>query len=254
MPIEPGGDATFVANLELTGSGGLRFVPNGRSTTVSLSSDWPDPSFRGAWLPTSRAVESSGFSAEWIIPFLGRDYPQQWTSADEPYDRIVASGFGVDLYTPVDHYRMAERSTKYAPLFLVFTFGIFWLFDVLVGVRVHPVQYLLAGAAMCMFYLLELSLSEHIGFLAAYATASGAVTVLVASYARAVLQSTLRGVGMGGAMGLLYAYLLSLLSLERYALLVGSVGLFMALGAVMYLTRWIDWDHVGGDPAPVREG
>ena len=110
---------------------------------------------------------------------------------------------------------MSERSTKYAPLFLVLTFGLLWLFDTLIGVRVHPIQYVLVGAAMCMFYLLELSLSEHTGFIGAYAVAAGSIVILIAAYTKVVLRSIGRGVRVGGALGLLYSYLLALLTLER---------------------------------------
>jgi inner membrane protein len=139
---------------------------------------------------------------------------------------------------------MAERSTKYAPLFLLLTFGALWLFDTLTGLRIHAMHYLLVGAGMCLFYLLELSLGEHVGFPAAYVAASASIVGLVGAYARAVLRSTLRGAALGGGIAALYAYLFALLSLEKYALLAGSLGLFVALAAVMYLTRWVDWDRL----------
>ena len=245
------GTANFDIAIELMGSNTISFVPFSRNTRVALTSNWSHPSFSGAWLPTQRAVDDDGFTAEWDVPFLGRDYPQEWTGNHDPYDLVLESRFGVDLISPVDHYRMSERSTKYAPLFLSLTFGLLWLFDTLVGLRVHPIQYLLVGAAMCMFYLLELSLSEHIGFIGAYAVAASSVAVLIAAYTTAVLRSAGRGVRMGAALGGLYSYLLALLTLERYALLAGSLGLFLVLAAVMYLTRWVDWDEVShADPAP----
>ncbi len=245
------GTANFDVVIELMGSSTLSFVPFSRNTLVGLTSNWIHPSFSGAWLPTQRTVHDDGFTAEWRVPFLGRDYPQAWTEDHDPYDHVLESRFGVDLISPVDHYRMSERSTKYAPLFLSLTFGLLWLFDTLVGVRVHPIQYLLVGAAMCMFYLLELSLSEHIGFIGAYAVATSSVVVLIGAYTKAVLRSAGRGARMGAALGGLYSYLLALLTLERYALLAGSMGLFLLLAAVMYLTRWVDWHEVShADPAP----
>lgn len=250
--VDPSRDGdTFSLALELMGSGGIRFVPFAENTQVSLTSNWGDPSFVGAWLPTARTVQDTSFSAEWSVPFLGREFPQQWVAEFDPYDQVLASQFGVDLVAPVDHYRMSERSTKYAPLFLTLTFALLWLFDVLVGVRVHPVQYLLVGAAMCLFYLLELSLSEHLGFMGAYALAASGVTALVTSYATAILQSAARGGAVGATMGVLYSYLLALLTLERYALLAGSVGLFVALATIMYLTRCVDWHHLGTDSAAI---
>jgi inner membrane protein len=212
---------------------------------VSLDSNWPHPSFSGAWLPDEREVTTAGFSARWDVPFLGRDYPQTWVGTDDPYERILASTFGVELISPVDHYRMSDRSTKYAYLFLTLTFGMLWLFDTLVGVRIHPIQYLQVGAAMCMFYLLELSLSEHIGFVGAYGVAAFGVIALVAAYTRAVLGSSSRGALMASSIAVLYGYLFALLTLERYALLVGSLGLFSALATVMHLTRRVDWHRAG---------
>jgi inner membrane protein len=241
VPLIEAGGADFEVRLDLKGSQAIWFVPIARTTRVALTSDWGAPSFAGAWPPARRSVEDDGFSAEWEVPFLGRDYPQQWLATATPGEQILASRFGAELISPVDPYRMSERSTKYAPLFLLLTLGMLWVFDTLVGLRVHAIQYTLVGAAMCVFYLLELSLSEHIGFVSAYTTAAAGVVALVASYTKVVLRSAARGVTMAGALGLLYAYLLALLSLERYALLAGSLGLFTALAAIMYLTRWVDW-------------
>jgi inner membrane protein len=235
------GPTPFRIVLELKGAEALWFVPFSQDTRVELTSDWSSPSFAGSWLPTERSVSEGGFAATWRVPYLGRDYPQQWTSENEPLQRILNSRFGTELVSSVDHYRMSERSTKYAALFLTLTFGLLWLFDARIGVRVHPIQYLLVGAAMCLFYLLELSLSEHIGFTGAYTVAALAIAGLVAAYAVAVLRSTRYGAVVGGALGLLYAYLFALLALERYALLAGSLGLFGLLAAVMHQTRWIDW-------------
>lgn len=243
-PID--GTASFSVGIELMGSNAIQFVPFSQDTRVALRSNWNHPSFSGAWLPTQRAVSDEGFTAEWDIPFFGRDYAQQWIGSNDPYNRVIESRFGANLISPIDHYRMSERSTKYAPLFLALTFVLLWLFDTLIGIRVHPIQYVLVGAAMCMFYLLELSLSEHIGFIGAYAVAAGSIAILIAAYTKVILRSVGRGVRVGGALGLLYLYLLALLTLERYALLAGSLGLFMALASVMYLTRWVDWDRISG--------
>ncbi|MFC1575079.1 cell envelope integrity protein CreD [Gemmatimonadota bacterium] len=245
LPTIDGTPADFEVTLELKGSSSIWFVPFSRNTDVSLVSNWSSPSFAGGWLPISREVGRDGFSAEWSVPFLGRNYPQEWTSNDHPESQISGSRFGVELISPVDHYRMSERSTKYASVFLLLTFGMVWLFDALVGIRVHPIQYLLIGAGMCLFYLLELSLSEHIGFIGAYITAGLSIIGLISTYTIAVLRSPGRGAIVGSVLGLLYAFLLTLLRLEQYALMVGSVGLFLVLATVMYLTRWIDWNRIG---------
>ena len=235
----------FTFPLVLNGSVGVYFVPFGRETAVTLKSNWPDPSFQGNWLPAKRTVTDKGFEASWSIPFLGRNYPQAWISEAKMDETVEASKFGLDLVTPVDEYRMAERSTKYAGLFILLTFATIWLIEVLGRVRVHPIQYLLVGAAMCLFYLLELALSEHLGFAPAYAVAGVAVVALIASYSLAALNSPRRAGIVGGLVAALYAYLYVLLRNEDYALLLGSVGLFLMLAAVMYLTRRIDWHAAG---------
>ncbi len=231
----------FSFPLELNGSEGAFFVPFGRETKVDLESDWRDPSFQGNWLPSERSVSNEGFQAAWSIPFLGRNYPQKWISGAGFENAVSSSQFGVKLISPVDHYRMAQRSVKYETLFLVLTFATLWLFEILSKIRIHPLQYLLVGAGMCVFYLLELSFAEHIGFVAAYVIASSAIVVLVATYCVTILKSTTRAIVVGTVVTLLYAYLYILLRNQDYALLLGSIGLFFVIATVMYLTRKVDW-------------
>jgi inner membrane protein len=236
---------TFAFPLSLNGSLGVHFVPFGRNTTVELSANDSHASFQGNWLPTERTVSADGFTATWKIPFLGRGYPQAWRAESNMRDVIEASRFGVDLMNPVDHYRMAGRSVKYAGLFILLTFVAVWLIEVLAGVRVHPIQYLMVGAALCLFFLLELSLAEHLGFPLAYAVASAAVVTMVGGYGVVALRGVARGLGVGAGVALLYAYLYLLLMNEDYALLIGSIGLFAMLAAIMYATRRVDWDAAG---------
>ncbi|MDI6792741.1 MAG: cell envelope integrity protein CreD [bacterium] len=231
----------FSFPLELNGSMGAFFVPFGQETKVDLKSNWSEPSFQGNWLPSQRTVTNKGFQATWDIPFLGRNYPQKWRSGAGLEKAISLSRFGVNLVSPVDHYRMAHRSVKYEILFLVLTFVTLWLFEILIKIRIHSLQYLLVGAGMCLFYLLELSLAEHIGFVAAYIIASSAIVLLISTYCVAILKSTMRAVVVGTVITLLYGYLYILLRNQDYALLVGSIGLFLVLATVMYLTRKIDW-------------
>ena len=241
----------FSFPLALNGSGGVQVAPFGQSTAVELASEFPSPSFRGTWLPAERTVTDAGFTARWSIPFLGRHYPQAWTAGPgtqgEMATAIAASRFGVELVSPVDHYSMAQRSVKYAAMFILLTFAAIWLLEVLGGVRVHPIQYLLLGAALCVFYLLELSLSEHLGFTPAYVVACVAIVGMIGAYSRSVLgrgrRATLVGAGVAG----LYAYLYVLLRNEDYALLIGSIGLFLILGGIMYATRRVDWFGVGAE-------
>jgi inner membrane protein len=231
----------FSVPLELNGSVGAFFVPFGKETEVALKSNWNAPSFQGSWLPTRRDVKDDGFEASWNITSLGRNYPQQWRSSSSPEGAVTSSRFGVNMISPVDHYRMSTRSVKYQFLFLVLTFATLWLFEIRIKTRIHSIQYLFVGAGMCLFYLLELSLAEHIGFLTAYAIASAAVVALITTYCVAVLKGVGRAVIVGVVVTLLYVYLYTLLTIEDFALLVGSIGLFFALAATMFLTRKVDW-------------
>jgi len=235
----PGYDFSFP--LTLNGSLGAFFAPLGRGTTVTLASNWRSPSFQGNWLPTDRKVHPDGFESRWVISSLGRNYPQRWTSRTNVSDEMEKSKFGVSLFTPIDVYRMSERSVKYESLFLLLTFLSLWMFEVLAKRRIHSLQYLLVGAAMCLFYLLLLSVSEHVGFLRAYLLASVAVVGLITAYCAAVLKGVPRAAIVGGIVAALYFYLYILLLNEDYALLIGSIGLFVILAAVMYLTRKTDW-------------
>jgi inner membrane protein len=239
---------TFSIPINLQGSENLRIAPFGKVTQVAIASNWPDPSFQGNWLPTKKQVNPKGFTANWSIPSLGRNYAQQWNS-EAPIDSgtIQQSLFGVDLISPMDNYRLSDRSIKYNILFLLLTFVVLWLFEITAGLRVHPLQYLLVGAAMCMFYLLQLSISEHIGFNKAYAVSSFAVIALITSYTMTVLRAKGRGGIVGVMQTVLYAYLYVVLSSQDYSLLIGSLGLFVFLAMIMYFTRRIDWNEAGRD-------
>ena len=231
----------FSLPLELNGSVGLFCAPSGRNTTVNLQSNWRDPSFQGNWLPADRTVTPQGFHATWTIPALGHNFPRRWTSESNVIKADDISQFGVTLVSPVDHYRMAQRSIKYEHLFLVLTFLSLWLFEVLMKIHIHPLQYILVGAGMCLFYLLELSLAEHLGFVTAYVIASAAIVGVITPYCVVVLQTVSRAAIIGAVVTVLYGYLYILLLNEDYALLVGSIGLFLTLATVMYLTRKVDW-------------
>jgi inner membrane protein len=235
----------FSFPLALNGSRSLSFAPFGRTTDVEIEANHPHPSFQGNWLPAERTVTDAAFAAKWSVPFLGRNYPQEWVAGASMREAIDGSRFGVEMIDPVDPYRMAERSVKYAGLFILLTFAAVWLIEVRANVRVHPIQYLLLGSALCLFYLLELSLSEHLGFLVSYAIASVAVIAMVAAYCAVVLRRMSRALVVGSGVALLYAYLYTLLVNEDYALLAGSVGLFAILAAIMYATRHVDWYAIG---------
>lgn len=242
----------FRFDLSLDGSGQLSFLPMGKQTTVALRSSWRDPSFIGAFLPETREVGADGFAAVWNVAYFGRSYPQQWRSPDTAQvasqEALYSSSFGVDLYLPVDIYQKSERSVKYGLLFLLLTFLTFFLYEMFSPFALHPVQYLLVGAALCLFYLLLLSISEHVPFGISYAIASAATIALIGGYSLAILRGRLRALVMSGVLALLYGYLYVLLKSEDFALLLGSIGLFLILALVMFVTRKIDW--YGTRPEP----
>jgi inner membrane protein len=231
---------SFKIVVNLTGSDGINFIPLGKSTTVSLSSDWPNPSFRGAFLPFERSMSKKGFTATWKVLELNRKYPQQW-AGNKYRQHVEKSAFGVGLFTPVDFYQKSMRATKYAILFVVLTFSAFFISELIANVRLHPVQYLLIGLAIITFYTLLLSLSEHINFLIAYLVSSAAVIVLVTAYAKSILKKGKLAIIVGGVLATVYAYSYWLLQMVDYALVAGSIGLFVVLAAIMYVTRKIDW-------------
>jgi inner membrane protein len=253
-----GGEAAeFELTVVASGSGSLSFLPLGRETGVAMTSTWRDPSFGGAFLPASHDVGRDGFTARWSIPFFGRSYPQVWTAEaeiDPPLRRaILESASGVELLVPVDFYQLISRCTKYAALFIGLTFAVFFLFELLGGLRIHPVQYLMVGFAMALFYLLLLAIAEHLGFDGAYLLASVATVALIAGYCATVLGTRGRAGLLAGALAGLYGLLYVLVQLQTYALLVGSIGLFAVLAAAMYLTRNVDWYEVGQRPVGIGE-
>lgn len=240
----------FEIALAFRGSGGLVLAPAGLETSATMSSPWPDPAFGGAWLPAQREVAASGFTARWNIPYVARGFPAAWKNGEVGDDVLNAALFGADLLTPVDAYRMSERSLKYWPLFIGLVFLLVWLLEVVGGARVHAIQYLMMGVALCLFYLLELSLAEHLGFGPAYALASAAVTAQVGLYSRSALGGR-RPLLMFGATVALYGLLYLLLREDDYALLVGSLSLFAVVSAVMFLTRRVRWSG-SGEPVPAQ--
>jgi inner membrane protein len=239
VPVYPNRDRySFQMKLSLNGSGQISFVPLGKETTVQLISPWKTPSFTGLFLPDERIVNDNGFSAKWKILHLNRNYPQQWTGKN---DKVLESAFGAKFFCPVDEYQKSMRSAKYAVLFILLTFVAFFLTEVTGRTRVHPVQYLLIGFAICLFYLLLLSIAEHTSFAVAYLVSATASLLLVTSYSRVILASSSMALMVGALMTSLYGFLYVTMQLEDYALLFGSIGMFVVLGVVMFLTRKIDW-------------
>lgn len=228
----------FEFDVKLNGRKKLHVVPVGKNTKMHLESDHGTPSFDGAFLPDSRTIDENHFSADWSVLDLNRSFPQQWIKNE--YD-ISASSFGVQLLVPVDHYQKADRSVKYALLFIVLTFTVFFFAEVLNDNRIHPIQYMMVGGGLCVFYILLVAISEHIGFNLAFLIASTGVIGLITGYSKSVLRDGALTTIVGTALVALYVFLFTVLQLEMYALLIGSIGLFVVLGAVMYLSRNVNW-------------
>lgn len=265
LPAERGArlaDALAVTfKLDLAGTARLSVVPAAESVAWSLKSDWPHPSFGGRFLPVERAVGEAGFTARWAVSSLGSTASAEVQRAGQMCDVFVAEppdaddGYGgrtahdpkcletlsVAFIDPVNPYVLTDRATKYALLFIVLTFAGVALVEVLARRRVHPVQYALVGFALAIFYLLLLSLSEHVGFGPAYGVATTACVALLGFYAAHMLGSTRAGCVFGAGIAALYGLLWVLLRLEQTALLVGSGLLFCLLAAAMVATRKVDW-------------
>jgi inner membrane protein len=238
-------DVEFSITLDFNGSDGIFFAPFGVQNEATLRSNWPDPAFRGAFLPADRSVRSDGFNATWKVSYYGRDYPQQWTSrgGNERFNVQVVtnSRFGAQFLSILDAYRYVERSIKYGVLFLVLVFTTFFLFEVTARQKIHPFQYLMVGAALCLFYLLLLSISEFIGFGWAYLIAAAASTILITWYCRFFLGGGVRTLMIGAGLAGIYTFLYITLRQQDYALLMGAIALFIVLAVVMYVTRKVDW-------------
>ncbi|HYD62576.1 MAG TPA: cell envelope integrity protein CreD [Noviherbaspirillum sp.] len=239
---------SFAFDLGLDGIEQLQFAPVAKNNEVSLVSKWPHPQFGGRFLPSpkTRVVNADGFTATWNISALATN-TQQHLMNDVPVPNAAANidFFGVSFIEPINIYSQAERAVKYGLLFVALTFAAFFLFELLKQLPIHPVQYILVGLALALFFLLLVSLSEHLRFLHAYLIASGACILLIGFYLNYVLHSWKRGFGFGVALTVLYGVLYGLLRSENNALVMGSILLFAVLSATMVATRKIDWYQLG---------
>jgi inner membrane protein len=239
----PTGPLPFHLKISVRGSDSLQFAPIGVENTVHLTSPWPDPSFTGGFLPAERKVTPLGFDATWRISYYGRNFQQQWRGADTPLtaDDLTSSYYGVGFLTLIDSYRNVERSIKYGILFIVLVFITFFLFEILARLRLHLIQYSLVSAALMIFYLALLSLSEFVSFGFSYVIAAGISTLLITGYCSRILGSGRLALGLSTGLAAVYGALYVILQLEDYSLLVGTAVLVVALGAIMYVTRNVNW-------------
>jgi len=227
-------------NLEFTlnGSEMLHFYPLGKETTATMKGKWADPKFDGNFLPVDRNVTDTSFYAKWKYFDLNRSYPQKWIGNEY---NVSATAFGVDLLLPVDEYQKTTRSAKYNIMFIILTFLVLFLTELIKSLRIHPFQYLMIGFAISIFYLLLLSFSEQMSFNLSYLLSGVSVIALIGFYSRFVFKSVPMAILMAGIMLILYAFFFIILQMQDLSLLIGSIGLFLILALVMYLSRNVDW-------------
>lgn len=230
----------FSFDLNLQGSHYLGFVPLGKETTINARSGWPDPSFAGAFLPDSRSVSDSGFTASYNILELNRSYPQFWIG-NRYVENITNSELGVNLLLPMNDYLKAMRSAKYALLAIVLTFLTFFLVEIFNRTDVHPFQYILIGLALCLFYTLLISISEHYSFDIAYIISSIAIISMIGLYAKSIMRNFKQTAVLILVLCITYSFVYITLQVQDYALLIGSVGLTLILAITMFITRKINW-------------
>lgn len=247
--IKKGGNFDYNIQLNLQGTSSVSISPVGRETNVSLTSQWPHPSFDGNFLPIERQVNAQGFTAKWQTNFFASDMESKLKDClGSNCTQFMANSFGVSLVDPVDQYLKSSRAIKYAILFIALTFFGFFLFEITKRLAIHPVQYSFVGISLALFFLLLLSLSEHIGFALAYLCSAIACIGLIGFYITSILKNIKQGLGFTILLTALYIMLYVLLNAEDYSLIMGSVLVFGILSIAMIITRNLDWYKVATLP------
>jgi inner membrane protein len=236
---QPNAKFQVSATFRFSGAQRIAILAYGKATHLNIEGDWPNPSFDGGFLPVKRTVSPQGFSGEWSVPYIARGIPAEGRSLS--VTGLDATALGVSFVELADPYQSVSRSLKYVLLFLGLLFLSYFIFEVTTGKRVHPAQYVLVGVAQIIFYLLLLSFAERIGFDLAFLVAGTATVILLSANAGWIFASRLQGFRALACFGLLYSLIYLLLRLEDNALLVGAIASFLAVAAVMYFTRRIDW-------------
>jgi inner membrane protein len=235
---ETGNSFPFECILNLNGSSKINFIPIGNTSKVEIEGAWKAPGFIGSFTPDYKLTDN-GFKASWSVLSFNRNIPESWIGND--IEDFEETSFGVNLVDTVDHYQQNERSAKYSLMFIALTFVVFFFVEVLTKKRIHPVQYLLVGIALILFYSLLLSISEQINFAIAYLIASIATIALIVSYAQSIFRNKTQTGILTLMLCILYIFLYVVLQMEDVALLIGSIGLFIILGIIMFFSRKIKW-------------
>lgn len=236
---------TFNYTLNLKGSQALSFLPLGKTTDVELKGNWPSPSFDGRYLPDTRSITDKGFSAQWRMLYYNRPFPQQWTGDNSMLGNVKKqqdATFGVKLRLPVDQYQKTMRTSKYSLLIIMLTFISLFLTEVIRKQKIHVFNYLLIGAAMIIYYSLLLSFSEQIGFNLAYLVASVATIGLITTFIGSLLKNSNAALLFGFILSVFYTFIYVIIQLEDFALMIGSIALFIIIAMLMYFSRKINWD------------
>lgn len=228
----------FNCKIKLNGSSNINFIPIGKTSKVHVAGTWKSPGFIGNFSP-EHTITENGFDANWSVLRFNRSIPETWI--DNQVETFEDASFGVNLIDPVNHYQQNMRSAKYAFMFIALTFVVFFFVEILTKKRIHPIQYLLVGIALILFYSLLLSISEQINFGIAYLIASIATIGLITVYTHSIFKNKMQTGGLAAMLCMLYIFLYVVLQLEDIALLIGSVGLFIILGIIMFFSRKINW-------------
>jgi inner membrane protein len=225
-------------SLPLKGSSSLFFSPAGKTTTVDLSGPWSSPSFEGEFLPADRNVDDNGFSAQWKVLHYNRPFSQSWVGQAKS---LSGSDFGARLLIPVDQYQKSMRTSKYGVLVIILSFVALFMVEIMQKLRIHPFQYILIGAALTIYYSLLLSFSEQVGYNWAYLIATVATVILVGLYSTTFLRSKLLIVTFTSLLAFFYGFIFVIVQMQDFSLLIGSIGLFLIIGLIMYFSRGIKW-------------
>jgi inner membrane protein len=230
--IIPGKNVKLEMNLNLSGSEGLLLTPLGKSTVAHLQSEWKSPSFNGSFLPVKRNIDENGFSADWEITHLNRNFPQSWVGS---IYHPLESSFGLDLFQPVDHYQKSWRSSRYGILFIALTFLVLIFLEITRKEVIHIFNYFLVSLGLVLFFSLLNSLSEQVGFNLAYLIASAATITMISVFTGTLFSDKKAALVVFGLLIVLYSFIFVLLSLNDYAYLAGNIGLFLLLAVIMRL-------------------
>ena len=233
----PGNMVSLDMSINLSGSEGLQLTPLGKTTSAHLQSEWTSPSFNGSFLPLSRSVDETGFTADWEVTHLNRNFPQNWTgNAFNPLE----SSFGLDLFQPVDHYQKSWRSSRYGILFIALTFLVLIFLEITRKETIHIFHYFLVALGLVLFFSLLNSISEQVGFNAAYLISSIATISMISVFAGTLFREKKTALIVFGMLLVLYSFIFVLLTLNDYAYLAGNIGLFLLLAVIMRLAGSLD--------------